>query len=407
MKATKIILQLLLILMVITGVALGVRWLFANMPKPKRKPVGIGVAVVEITTIKPDSTAITVNCMGLVEPARIVTLAPQVTGLIIEQHPQLVEGGLLKTGEIVARIDPRDYKLAVESEKGNLERAAFELELEKGRCVVAKQEWSLLGKEIANSEAGRALALRQPHIRNAQAAVVAAESRVKQAKINLERTTITAPFNALVRAEHIETGQLVSPQTPLATLLGTDRFWVRVSVPVEQLNYLAIPDARGGKGAASKITHAAGNESSTVRSGHIVRRLAELDPKGRMAHLIIAVDDPLGLESNVPPLLVNAYVRVEIEGKPFPNVCTLPRLALRDDNTVWIMNDKDKLEVRPVEIVWRTKDSVLVQAGNLAGARIVASSIATPIPGMKLRLQGSKRAGEKDKPKPAKQDGRP
>ena len=405
MKAVKIGLQLALIAVVVAGVALGARWLFAHVPKLPRKPAGVGAVLVEVTTLTPGRQEITVTGMGTVEPAQAVTLTPQVTGRIAAQHPQLVEGGLLRAGAVVARIEAREYELALESEKGKYERAVFELELEKGRGVVAEQEWSLLGEEVGKGEAGKALALRQPHLRSAQAAVAAARSGVELAEIQIERTTIRAPFNGLVREENAEVGQLVGPQTALAVLVGTDCFWVRVSVPVEQLEYVAIPGPEGGGGAACKVTCATGRGGSIVRAGRVVRLLGDLDPKGRMARLMVAVDDPLGLRGGGLPLLVSAYVRVEIEGRAFEDVCALPRKALREDGAVWIMNEADELEVRPVTVVWRTPESALIRGADVAGARVVVSRIATPVPGMKLRLGGDDARGQGGAA--AKGDGRP
>ena len=88
------------------------------------------------------------------------------------------------------------------------------------------------------------------------------------------------------------------------------------------------------------------------------------------------------------PELTAGHVHVEFEGRTMTHVCEIPRKALRDNNTVWVMNGDRKLEIRTVELAWREKESVLVRAGLKAGETVVTSSLPTPVPGMKLRLKG-------------------
>jgi hypothetical protein len=111
-----------------------------------------------------------------------------------------------------------------------------------------------------------------------------------------------------------------------------------------------------------------------------------------MARVLVAVDDPLGLDSgqNEPtlPLLIGAYVCVEIDGREVDDVYVIPRTAIREGDRVWIMDEEDRLSVRDVEIIWRRKDDVFVADAIQPGELIVTSRIATPIPGMTLRTNG-------------------
>ena len=386
MRATKIILALAI---VAAGLFVAVR-LVKTRPQAARSPVEPTRTLVEIMSAERSRESVKVIAMGTVIPAKTVMLQPEVSGRIIEQSPELAPGGRFRKGDLIARIDPRDYELAVEQEKAGVERAGFELRLEEGRQVVAQSEWKLLKSGIANTETGRELALRKPHLRKARADLAAAKSRLKLAELNVERTTIRAPFNALVQEEFIDVGQLVGPQTALAKLAGADRFWIRVSIPVEQLSFIRLPGAGGPEASKAEVVHRPGPELEIKREGRIVRLLGDLDPVGRMARLLVAVDDPLGLESRSgTPLLLGAYVRVTIEGKEFDDVCVLPRTALRDGNRIWIMDDEDRLEVREVTIVWEREDAVLIRHEFEEGTRIITSRIAVPVPGMKLHVAGS------------------
>jgi hypothetical protein len=96
----------------------------------------------------------------------------------------------------------------------------------------------------------------------------------------------------------------------------------------------------------------------------VVRLLGDLTDMGRMARVLIEVRDPLGLTSadrSKPPLLIGEYVRVEIQGRHLDEVFAVPRSVLRDEDTLWLLGDNQKLEIRSVDPVWRDNDTVLIQ----------------------------------------------
>jgi len=386
----KVLRVILPVLVIAAGVAVAVR-LIRTRPRAARTPPRAVATLVEVITCSEGSEQVVIEAMGTVVPAKAVVVQPQVTGRIIEQNPKLVPGGRFNKDEVIARIDPRDYELAVEQQKAAVQRATFELKVEEGRRVVAKREWNLLESDLAESEAGRALALREPQLETAKAALAAARSGLEQAALSLERTTIRAPFNALVQEESIDLGQLVAPQTRLATLVGTDEYWVQVSIPMDRLQWVAIPGVNADEGAAATVLHAVGPEMVVERTGRVVRLLGDLDPVGRMARVLVAVGDPLGLgadsDDGAIPLLIGAYVRVLIEGPVLEDVVVVPRRAIREGDRIWVMNAEDKLEIREANIVWRRENDVLLRDSVDGGVRVIVSRIAAPVPGLPLRVE--------------------
>jgi multidrug efflux pump subunit AcrA (membrane-fusion protein) len=269
------------------------------------------------------------------------------------------------------------------------------LKQEQARQAIAQEEWELLGDTITPDKANRELALRIPQIESAEAALAAAQSTLFKAELDLERCTLLAPFNALVLSENVDPGQLVNPQTEIALLAGTDRYWVRVSVPTEYLPWIEIPK-EGTKGSEVKITQKTGSKS-IFREGNVIRLLGDLDTNGRMARLLISIDDPLNLNKNRDqlPLLLGSYVTVEIAGKTMKDIMVVPRNAIRnldgevasndqDYEGIWIMDRDDRLQIEPVKVVWRSQESVFITSEIRDGVRLVTSSIPTPIRGMKL-----------------------
>lgn len=332
---------------------------------------------------------IVVAQQGVVKPARQVSIHPQVSGIIIEQHPSLIPGGLLQEGELLARIEEEDYKYALEQQKAVVENATFNLKMEMGRKTIAENEWELLGDSVPANELGKQLALREPHIQNAQAALHAARSQLDKARLQLRRTRLHVPFNAIVLQENIDVGQYVSPQTQIATLAGTDRYWVQASIPFEDLKYIDIPKTPTQKGSQVRIIQESGMETRIVDEGYVIRLLGDLDQQSRQARVLIAVEDPLHLakeeETEALHLMLGAYVDVEIDGGVLPDVCVLPRAAVREGNALWMMDENNMLEIRPIHIIRRQKDTVTIADAIREGERIVTSRIITPIPGMKLR----------------------
>ncbi len=371
----------------------------SSRPMPEVAPEDERGTLVRIMEARPESQAIRVEAMGSIIPARRLDILPEVGGKIIAINPNLVPGGFLKAGELVAQIDPRDYEAAVVQAGGAREDARLKLELEQGRQVVAKREWEALYPTTQSAEASSRLALREPHLQSARAAVESAKSVLEQTRYNLERATIVSPFDSTVESESIETGRLVTPQNIIATLVGSETYWALVSVPVSRLQWIALPDSEGNGGARAVITQQAGSETTIERDGRVIRLLSDLDPDGRMARLLVAVDNPLRLASDggeqTLPLLLGAYVRVKIDGRVLDNVCVIPRTAIREGDRLWTMDEDGCLCVREVEIIWRRKDDVLIVNEFEPGERIVTSRIPTPIPGMLLRADGD----AVDKPK--------
>ena len=391
MRGRKILQRLLPLLIIAAGV-LGAWWLIANRPHAQREQVEPVPPLAQVVEAKRSTERVTIVAMGTVVPAKRVLLQPEVSGRIVEQSPQLLPGGLFRKGDVILQIDPRDYETAVKQQEAAVEQARLEVQLEKGRQVIADREWKLLEEDIPLDQASQDLALRKPQQKNARAALEAAESALEQARLQLERTTVYAPFNAVVQEEFIDEGQLVSPQTHLATLIGTDRFWVQVSIPVDRLGWLAFSGTEGSRKSNVSVIQEVTGEVSIERTARLVRLLGDLDPVGRMARVLVEIDDPLGLNLKKNParipLMLGAYVRVDIEGKMAEEVFSLPRTAIREGDQVWIADQEDRLAVRPVEVFWRSKETVLIRNGLDEGDRVVTNSIPLPIPNMRLRVEG-------------------
>jgi RND family efflux transporter MFP subunit len=380
-RVARLVLHVLLpVLVLAAGGALAVR-LVETAPKAERKPPVRMARLVDVEEIKFGPQTTVVSAMGTVTPARQIDLKPQVDGRITEVADEFAPGGRFRAGDVILRLDPKDYELMVRQRTGDLAQARSDLQIELGQQEVAKREFELLGETIHKGD--ESLVLRKPQLATARAKVEIAEASLDQAKLDLERTTVTAPFNAMIGERDVDLGVQVGTSTTLATLFGTDAYWIEVAVPVDELKWIEMSGT-----TPARVYDEAAWGPGVFRQGEVIRMMGDLEQEGRMARLLVEVEDPLSLEpenSGKPTLIVGAYLRVEIDGAKLESVAAIDRRYIRDGSKVWIMNADNALEIRPVEIAYYAPDHVLVSGGVAEGERLVVSDLPAPVEGMPLR----------------------
>ncbi len=377
----------------ILALATGGAWHFyttKSQPKKRAKPKP-PVPLVQSIAVQAGREAVFFESAGTVVAARELVVRSEVEGRILEQNRELVPGGLIHQNDLLIRLDARDYRFQVKERQAELATAQYELAVEQGKQVIARQEWQVLAPEMSKISANKELALRKPHLRHAQAGVAAAKARLEAAKLAEERTVIRAPFTCIIVQEEVEQGQFITKQSGIATLVATDVFWVQVAAPLFLLERLRFVNPTEQQASRVEIILERGQGSSPViRQGRVLRLLPDLDPKGRMARLLISLPDPLclGSEDGCEPeekILLESFVRVKIEAGELEQVFILPEKALRMSNRLWLMNGKGQLVFREVKVLWRRAGVVLVDAEIGPAERVITSHLQSPVPGMRVR----------------------
>lgn len=402
------------LLVLIAGIA-GARLLIATKPEAEQKPRVERGLLVEARSVAPGDHRAVVQADGTVVAAYSVDLAPEISGRVVWKNPELTIGGLVRKGEVLVKLDPSDYRISVAQQEAAVERAQAEVELERGRKNVAEAEWKMFGS--GGEGTGAAIAQRDPQMRSARLGLDTAAQGLGRAKLQLARTILRAPFDAVVRENLTEVGKMVSAGQRLATIVDTTVFMVAVALPVEDLQWLKVPgtnvplltEAQIDAAMRAEDRVAAFGELSTVaqvrqkvgdgeilRDGVATRLLGELDPVGRMARLLVAIHDPLGRDrADTPegveglPLLLGSYVHVDLFGGIVPDAIRLPRSVLRDGNHVYVITPDSTLDIREVEIGRKQGTDVLVTGGLRGGERIVTSAMPAAVQGMALRVVGA------------------
>lgn len=390
LKGRRLLNLLLSFLVIILGLVVAT-YITHNAPKAqKRAPVKV-IPVVEVQVVQPGDHRIMVPAMGTVVPAREVVLKAQVSGKVLSLHPEFIEGGYIKENDEILQIDPVDYQLTVTLAEAKVKDAESGLELAEEEANAAKEEWRLLYDDANTNDKPSPLVAKEPQLAAAQARLKGEQAELKKAELDLKRTSVRAPFNGIVRTKSVEVGSLVTPQDPLAELVGVDEYWIQVSVPVDYLKWISVPNRKGKKGSQVRVVHQSGYE----RTGEAIKLLGDLETEGRMARILATVKDPLGLKDSgqkTRPLLIGEYVRVEIEGSPLSQVFRIPRIALRDNDTIWVVGDDSTLDIRPVTTIWRDTQTVFLDQGLNPGDRVIVSDLAAPVAGMKIQMEGAETA---------------
>lgn len=362
-------------------------------------------ALIETVVVERGTYTPTLSVLGTVQPAQDIVLSPRISGPVIELSPKLSPGGMVRKGDLLLRIDPSDFENAVSIRKSQLSQAEASREIEQARQRLAEKELQMLEGSIGT--ANRSLVMREPQIASIEAEVSAAEAAVERATLDLDRTSVRAPFDAQVISRSVDIGSQVSPNNELARLVGIKEYWIMAAVPVRSLRWVQFPERE--QTLASKLSSedtpsqvvtqedpkiAIGSNvilrhpdvwgPQVERQARVARMIGTLDRQTRLARVLIIVDDPLGRDSGEPPLILDSLMETEIECRPIEDVVRLKREFVRKGDTVWVMED-DKLQIRKAEVVFQDANFAYIQSGLDSGDEVVTTTLATVAEGVGLR----------------------
>jgi RND family efflux transporter MFP subunit len=366
----------------------------SDIAEPEYKPVTVDVAEV----VKQD-LRIHVQAQGTVTPLRSTAIISEVRGRIVEVSPAFNVGGFVQEGDVLLRIDPRDYQTSLLRAQAALESAESTLAQEKGRAEVALREWKKLPKGSQRSEEARDLYLRKPQLEQAEAQLLAATADLNTARDNLERTIIRAPYAALIRAKHAEVGQYVGAGTPLVDVFSIDYAEIRLPIPQTKLAYLELPGIEGYTEGSSidLYTDVAGEIKHWTATLH--RTEGIYDERSRVLYTVARIEDPYALQDDDrEPLRMGTFVNANIEGRLFNNVVRLPRHLLRAGNLLWIVDETSRLRNRQVSILRTGGDDLYVVSGLDNGDRVSLTVLDDSFDGAQVNVVSSTPSDELEFP---------
>lgn len=389
--------------------------------------------LVEVVPLQKASGAIPVLASGTVQPREEVTVAAQVSGRLTYVNPEFREGGVVAQGATLLRIEQSDYLNQMRVAEADVAAQGVAVLQAEEEVAIAREELSrfaareqaaggasdsdsriLPPRAMDNDEASvpsperaapaaKGLATREPQLASAKAALDRAKATLADAKLRLNRTRVRAPFGAVVRDEAAAVGQLVQSGERLGSLVARGAYEVRVSLTADEAALIpALLTPSSGRVAASVTMQYGG---MTYRWPAFVDRAnAILDPATRNIEVYVRVPSPLnggrvvdaGSDSSsnggAPPLLLGAFVDVEITGAALDSYAEVPARAVRPGNEIWVVRG-GKLEILKVRLIQRSDEVAYIVLPSLAkGGQLVISSLTAPIEGMPVRIAGTQSA---------------
>ena len=373
----KILEFFLVSLIIMIGAGSAIFLFLSRKPPIKEKPQVIA-PLVKVVVVHQQDIPVIIQGYGTVKPKNQIQLIPQVSGIILATHTHFVSGGFFRAGDLLIQIDPTDYKLALQKAQAIVAGTRVILDLEKAKAEVARKEWAILTPNIEPPP----LVAREPQIKQARAELRAAQAGLMAAKLNLERTSLSLPFDGCIVEKKVDAGQYVMAGQSVGTVYGTKAMEVPIPLENKELAWFNIP------ASATVKTNYAGEQLAFT--GQVVRTGGKIDPATRLVSVVIEVISPFqqGIADKAS-LVPGMFVEASIQGKILHQVIPIPRYAVHQKNQVWIIQE-DRLLVREVKIIRYDQDYAYVAAGLKDKDLIITSSLDAVTEGMKIRyVRGS------------------
>jgi len=366
--------------------------MYLNRPPSELKEPEQQVVTIDVTEVVKENIRIPIQAQGTVVPVRQTSIISEVKGRVVEVSESFNVGNFVSKGDVLLRIDPRDYQTQLLRAQAAVASAESSLAQEKGRAQVAKQEWSRLPKDSQRSREARELYLRLPQLEQAEAQLLAATADLNTARNNLERTIISAPYDALIRSKNSDLGQFVSPGTPLADIFSVEYAEVRLAIPQSKLAYLDLPGigAYNSDSSVDLYTDVAGDVNHW--QAQLQRTEGVFDERSRVLFTVARISDPYALKDMArqsSPLRIGTFVNARISGRELKGLVTLPRHILRAGNLLWVVDSNMKLQNRKVTILRTGGDYIYVSAGLENGDLVSLTSVDATFSGAEVKIVSS------------------
>lgn len=361
-------------------------------PDAAKAPEPEAAIAVKTEFVTSSQLSMRVESQGIVQPRTRTSLVSEVTGTVLAVADAFVVGGTFQAGDMLLKLDPTDYEVALQRAEAALISAKAMMELEKARSVQAEKEWAMTGRPKADAPL---LALRRPYLLEAQANLLRAKAEVRQAKIKLDKTVIRAPYAGMVSKKLADMGQFVTIGTRIGETFAIDFIEVRLPLTERDLTMMegmTTPASLSGKKVVLSGTV---DGINTSWAADVERSEGVVDELNRSQYLVARVADPYGLKdsSMVAPLRVGTFVKASIEGKLLNNVFKIPRSSLLEGSRVALADANDLLTIVAVTVASADDNHYYISAGLKNGDQVVTSALGTPIEGLKLRIKNDMNLG--------------
>ena len=393
--------------------------LIKMQPEPERKIRMETPLLVETFPAKAENLNMIIESYGTVKPRELLKLVAEVKGQIVSLDPTFKEGSFIKKGTALIKIDPRSYQLEVDKRKVEIKQAEAELKHLKQEVlnleasikiagsdvVLAKAEYlrqkKLVEKNVVaqttldNAEQKYLVSLeRMQGLQNQLALTGPSKDRLKaqrdmadvlirQAELDLEKTSIIAAFDGWVVEKEVEKGRYVNAGQNLGKIYSKGALDIEVNIPIKDLRWLPTDFAEDSMPEAEIIFSS--NNASHTWNGRVARVKSQIDEKTRTLPVVVEVNCNSKSEVNKSAINLKPgmFVTVHIKGIEIKRIYVLPRHVLYGDDAVYLFSD-NRLRIRQVSILRRFKDSVFIDKGLSDGELVIKTPLSRVSDGMQV-----------------------
>ncbi len=361
------------VIILIVGVAIQ-QGIQASESEPQQKEEVDIRPIVSVELLNAVDHQVSISSFGEVQALEKTILAAQVSGEVTTWHPNFVAGGLVKRGDILFSIEKDAYEAALLQAEAKISLAQATLIEEQARQQVAMRESrSLPASKVSD------LYLRKPQVLSAKAQLKSAQAAYRIAQRDLDNCDIKAPYDALVISREIGSGQFINIGMKVAEINNIEV--AEIIFPVAGFDSQFLPNTIDNNFALITTKEFV----SVSRKGYLQRDLGIVDQTTRMSHLVIRVDDPYSLNSNLPRLKFGTYVEVSFEGIELKNVYKIPQ-TLVNNRKVWLLDENEQLQSHAVEVIREEGSYFYVSSGVNENDKLVMTLPEYPQNGMAAKV---------------------
>ena len=364
--------RVLLIVAILAGGVVASIAMSALREPPAKKEAEKLDMLVEVQVLKPMNANFSIQSQGTVRPRTETVLSSEVSGTIVHVSPKWMAGGVFEKDEVLMRVDPTNYTVAVDQAKALVKQRQIEFD----------------GAEKLLSQGYRA----ESEHASAAAALASAKAELVRANRNLERTFIRLPYAGMVRSKEADLGQFVNPGTRVGVVFAIDYAEVRLPLTDQDLGFLELPgaidirDTGAGNGPEVELKTVTRGKSTSWKA-RIVRTEGVVDEKSRVTYAVALIADPYQLLGDDTVLPMGTFVSATIAGTRREGVYRVPRSALKGASELLFVDDQDTIQIRAVNIVRSDADYAYIEGGIEEGERIILTAVESPVSGMRVRTR--------------------
>ena len=347
-------------------------------PKEQKKENTKVIPAVEVIQVSPIDFIVPIKSDGVVVPKTKINISAETSGKITFVSGKFSNGRSFTKGDVLLKIDPIDYELAITRAQANVAAQVANLDLQQAKSDLAKSDWKKYGKKGKPNP----LNLNLPQVASAKAALSGAQADLQLAKRNLDKTKVVAPFSGVILSKMVDLGQFVNISTVMANVASTEIAEIRMSLSDKQLYHSGLDKFDG----TQKITVTISSEETQNVQwlGTIVSIESQRDAKTLFNYAIIEVAQPFSQQ--MTPLRFNTFVNINLDGKTLNQVYPIERGYVTLENKVKIFSAKSKLKFKIVKIEYADENYNYISSGIDSDDKIITTGLSHTKLGDDLKL---------------------